>query len=226
MISANDTIRLTSETDPPAWLRRQGWRIGRVLRWPYNKRRFRLFGSRSRVDFPSYVVGGRGIEIAEHVQICRDARLEAHFVGSGACRIRIGRNTRIAPHVHIGAAELVEIGADCGIGSFTWITDHDHDTDDPTNCVVANKRVVVAPTVLEDGVYVGERVAILRGVRIGRGSVIGTNSVVTRDVPPFSVAAGSPARVIRSFDAESRTWRRVGTGVTNGYLVYDVAMDV
>jgi lipopolysaccharide O-acetyltransferase len=117
---------------------------------------------------------------------------------------------RIANHVHIGAAQRVEIGANCGIGAFTWITDHDHDIRNPLESVVENHRILIAPTVLEDGVYVGERVAILRGVRIGRGSVIGTNSVVTSDIPPYCVAVGAPARVIRQFDVESQTWRAVG----------------
>jgi lipopolysaccharide O-acetyltransferase len=70
-------------------------------------------------------------------------------------------------------------------------------------------RVVISPTVIEDGVYIGERVAVLRGVRIGRGSVIGTNSVVTRDIPPYSIAVGAPARVIRSFDVETGVWKSV-----------------
>jgi lipopolysaccharide O-acetyltransferase len=171
--------------------------------------RFRAFGSGARVDFPAFVIGARAIEIGDRALIGRGARLEAHFVREGETRIRIGARTRIAPHVHIGAAGLVEIGAECGIGSYTWITDHDHDTSDPRNSVVAHKRICISPTVIEDGVYIGERVAVLRGVRIGRGSVIGTNSVVLRDVPPYSIAAGVPARVIKRFDPESGAWIHV-----------------
>ena len=206
MISHKDSVRHISDTDQPSWIRRQSRRLGRLLRWPYNRLRFRAFGRRARIDYPSYVVGGAGIEIGAGVLIGRHARLEAHFVGEGTCRLRIGDNTRIAPYVHIGAAHSVEIGANCGIGSYSWITDHDHDTNDPVNCVVTNRRVVVAPTVLEDGVYIGERVAILRGVRIGAGSVVGTNSVVTRDVPPLSVVVGCPARIIRRLDLALGKW--------------------
>ena len=81
---------------------------------------------------------------------------------------------------------------------------------------MTNRRVRVAPTVLEEGVYVGERVAILRGVRIGRGSVIGTNSVVTKDVPEYCVAVGVPARVVSRFDVESSTWCRVAANRLEG----------
>ena len=210
MRSSPDIILSYAEIDTRSWWNRQWGRIGRLVRLPLNKWRFRVFGEKSRIDFPSFVVGGKGIEIGSSVYIRRSVRLEAHFVSGGGTRLKIGDNVRIANHVHIGAAQRVEIGANCGIGAFTWITDHDHDIRNPLESVVENQRILIAPTVLEDGVYVGERVAILRGVRIGRGSVIGTNSVVTSDIPPYCVAVGAPARVIRQFDVESQTWRAVG----------------
>jgi maltose O-acetyltransferase len=54
-----------------------------------------------------------------------------------------------------------------------------------------------APIILEENVWLGARVIVLRGVTIGKGSVIGAGSVVTKDIPPGVLAAGSPARVIR-----------------------------
>ncbi len=206
MFPRKDSIRNLTECDRPRFLWRWWCRLGRLSRWPLHQLRMARFGTRSRIDFPSYIVGGRGIEIGNGVLIGRGARIEAHFISGGSVRIRIGDRTRIAPHVHIGAAERVEIGQECGIGSYSWITDHDHDTSDPTASVVTHRRVVVAPTVIGDHVYIGERVAILRGVTIGAGSIIGTNSVVTRDVPPYSIAVGAPARVIRTFDPQTRLW--------------------
>jgi acetyltransferase-like isoleucine patch superfamily enzyme len=61
-----------------------------------------------------------------------------------------------------------------------------------------------APVEIEDHVFIGTRSIILKGVRIGRKSVIGAGSVVSRDVPPFSLAAGNPARVIRSLAPSAR----------------------
>lgn len=212
MSPREDTIRNVSESGrPPLWYR---WysRIGRLIRAPWHRVRFRAFGRGARLDFPSFVVGARAIEIGAGALISRGARFEAHFTHEGETRIRVGARTRIAPHVHIGAAGLVEIGEECGIGSYTWITDHDHDTSDPRNSVVSHKRVRVSPTIIEDGVYIGERVAILRGVRIGRGSVVGTNSVVVRDIPPYSIAVGAPARVIKRFDLVSGAWISVANG--------------
>jgi lipopolysaccharide O-acetyltransferase len=181
-------------------------RLAKMFRSPWHKCRFRSFGTGSRVDYPAEVIGARAIEIGDRVTIRHSVRLEAHFASEGEIRLRIGDATQIAPYVHIGSAKFVEIGSRCGIGSFTWITDHDHDVSDPAVPVTSHSRVVIAPTVIEDGVYIGERVAVLRGVRIGRGSVIGTNSVVVNDVPPYSVAVGSPARVIRRYDPILGDW--------------------
>lgn len=209
MTRTTSTIREVRGANRASLLRRGCGLLVRLCRAPWNKLRFAKFGRRSRVDFPSFVVGAGSIEIGENVIIWRGVRLEAHFAAPEVVRIRIGDRTRIAPHVHIGAAELVSIGCECGIGSYTWITDHDHDTSDPRSSVVAHKRVIIAPTIIGDRVYIGERVAILRGVRIGEGSTIGTNSVVTSDIPPFSIAVGVPARVIRQFDPATGVWRHV-----------------
>lgn len=202
-----ETLRDTRESGRGSLLRRNWVRAMRLLRAPWHHLRFRQFGARSRIDFPARVVGANVIEIGNGVVIHHNVRLEAHFTLERQTRVRIGDGTHIAPYVHIGGAGLVEIGRECGIGSFSWITDHDHDATDPRRSVVDHMRVVISPTVIEDGVYVGERVAVLRGVRIGRGSVIGTNSVVTHDIPPYSIAVGAPARVIRTFDVQAGVWK-------------------
>ncbi len=54
------------------------------------------------------------------------------------------------------------------------------------------------PVVIEDDVWIGSRVTILPGVTIGRGSVVGAAAVVTKDVPPYSVVAGNPAKVVKT----------------------------
>ncbi len=202
-----ETLRDIRESGRGSFFQRNWVRAVKLLRTPWHRLRFRRFGARSRVDFPSRIVGAEAIEIGSGVVIHHNARIEAHFTHERQTRIRIGDGTRIAPYVHIGGAGLVEIGRECGIGSFSWITDHDHDASDPRFSVVGHKRIVIAPTVIEDGVYIGERVAVLRGVRIGRGSVIGTNSVVTHDIPPYAIAIGAPARVIRTFDADAGVWK-------------------
>jgi acetyltransferase-like isoleucine patch superfamily enzyme len=91
--------------------------------------------------------------------------------------ITIGNGVHIAPHVIIFAANHIFA-----------------DTDIP----IYKQGTEKAPIVIEDDVWVASNVVITAGVRIGRGSVIGAGAVVTKDIPPWSVAVGVPARVIRT----------------------------
>ena len=62
-----------------------------------------------------------------------------------------------------------------------------------------------APVIIEDNVWVGEFAAILKGVTVGKGSIIGSHSVVTKDVPPYSIAVGNPARIVRTITLREST---------------------
>lgn len=102
---------------------------------------------------------------------------------------------------HIGAVHRVEIGRRVLIASRVYICDHSHGgTTAADMSIPPNQRPVVSkgPVIIEDDVWLGEGVCVMPDVRIGRSSIIGANSVVTHDIPPYSVAAGAPARVIRT----------------------------
>lgn len=133
-------------------------------------------------------------------------------------RIRLGAGTDIRPYARIIVGEgEVTIGRGCGINSFTFIAGSDSRLtignhvrigpsvsilannrrfDDPTRLIVEQEQISLGITI-EDDVWVGAGSVILDGVRIGRGTVIGAGSIVTRDIPPMSLAVGNPARVIR-----------------------------
>ena len=97
----------------------------------------------------------------------------------------------------IAATNRIEIGNYVLIGSGCLITDSDAH---PIGLMDRrdNRACKTAPIMIEDDVFIGARSIILKGVRIGRGSVIGAGSVVTTDIEPFVVAAGNPCKVIRS----------------------------
>lgn len=92
--------------------------------------------------------------------------------------------------------ERLEVGRDCMIGPYCYLTDANHGT--VADRSVKAQPMSTAPLILEDEVWLGARVVVLAGVRIGQGAVVGAGSVVTADVPPGVVAAGVPARVLRS----------------------------
>jgi acetyltransferase-like isoleucine patch superfamily enzyme len=116
----------------------------------------------------------------------------------GTARIRIGQGTFLNLGVMIAAAELVEIGDHCMFANGCFITDASHRFDDPATPVPWQGFTSKGPTRVADNVWCGAHVVITSGVTIGERCVIGANSVVTRDLPPFSVAAGAPASVLRT----------------------------
>ena len=99
----------------------------------------------------------------------------------------------------LSAVSSVRLGRDVLLARNVYISDHSHAYEDVTRPVHAQGVSKVLPVVIGDGAWLGQGVVVCPGVSIGRGAVVGAGSVVLQDVPDFSVAVGSPARVVRSF---------------------------
>jgi acetyltransferase-like isoleucine patch superfamily enzyme len=119
----------------------------------------------------------------------------------GKPKIKIGSGTYINRRTMLDATDSLVIGRECAIGPGCYLTDHDHGFAPDTPPLAL--PMLSKPTRLEDRVWLGANVVVLKGVTIGTGSVIGAGSVVTRDVPAGCVAVGNPARVIRTLQAEA-----------------------
>lgn len=123
-------------------------------------------------------------------------------------KVNIEKNARFSTKVSLGDYSGIGVNASihgaCVIGDYVMMGE---------NCTIitrnhAHSRTDIPmmlqgfeeerPVYIEDDVWIGDRVTILPGVRIGKGSIIGAGAIVTRDVPPYSIAAGIPARVIKS----------------------------
>jgi len=115
----------------------------------------------------------------------------------GDARIRIGEGTFLNMGVMVAAHELVEIGDHCMFANGCFVTDGSHRFDDPDKPVPWQGFTSKGPTRVGDNVWCGANVVITSGVTVGERSVIGANSVVTEDIPPFSIAAGVPAKVLK-----------------------------
>lgn len=125
--------------------------------------------------------------------------------------LEIGDRVLINHGCSIGATKLVRIGDRCNIGSQVILMDNSFHDIDPERRDVQPEP---APVVLESNVWLAARVIVLPGVTVGRNSVVGAGSVVTRDVPPNVLAAGIPAKVIRSLGVHEQgagQSRAVGT---------------
>jgi acetyltransferase-like isoleucine patch superfamily enzyme len=131
------------------------------------------------------LVLGRWVHVGAHTAIrCHEGTLT------------VGDKAVIGRHVSVNCYLDVEIGAAALVADHVYVSDFDHnfaDVDRPIKDQgIAKSRVRIGPDV-----WLGTKATVLRGVAIGRGSVIGANSVVTRDVPPYSVAVGAPAHVVK-----------------------------
>ncbi len=115
-------------------------------------------------------------------------------------RVRIGEGTFLNLGVMVSALALVEIGEHCMFANGCFITDADHRFEDRDKPVPWQGFTSKGPTRIGDNVWCGAHVVITSGVSVGARCVIGANSVVTEDVPAFSVAAGAPARVLRRIE--------------------------
>ena len=116
-------------------------------------------------------------------------------------KIIIGRDVRINSTCHIGAINKIVIGDECLLGSHVMIMDHSHGRNKFEELNVhPSKRDLFSKgeIIIGEKCWLCENVVILPGVHIGKCCVIGANSVVTKDVPAYSVVAGNPARVVKN----------------------------
>ena len=132
--------------------------------------------------------------LADQVSLDRGVVLLATGSKSGEPRIQIGTSTYVNRYTMVDASQSIRIGSNCMIGPFCYITDHDHGT--AASTLIQSQELISRPVVIEDDVWIGAHVCILKGVRLGKGSVIGAGSVVTKNVGPCEVVAGVPARVV------------------------------
>jgi acetyltransferase-like isoleucine patch superfamily enzyme len=130
---------------------------------------------------------------------------EPHVWLTGSGRITIGEGTFLNLCVQVAAIEHVEIGAHCMFANGCFVTDANHRFDDPDKPVPWQGFTSKGPTRVGDNVWFGANVVVTSGVTIGDRCVIGANSVVIADLPPYSIAAGVPARVIRTITYEANS---------------------
>jgi maltose O-acetyltransferase len=171
------------------------WNDGRaVLRARWYLRSASTLGARVRVWGAPSIQNAGTLEVGERVRLVSTTATLEIAVGSNGL-LRIGESVFINYGCSIAATKSILIGARCTIGTHVIMMDNDFHRLEPER---RNESPPSAPIVLEENVWLGARVIVLRGVTIGEGSAIGAGSVVASDIPPRAVAAGVPAKVIRS----------------------------
>ena len=108
--------------------------------------------------------------------------------------IKIGKNTTIGYHNFIYASESIIIGDDCLIAPFVYIVDSNHQIN--RNQKINQQPNVTAPIIIGNDVWIASHVTILKGVVIGDGAIIAANSLINKNVEPYTIVGGSPAKII------------------------------
>lgn len=177
------------------------WKLtkSRVL-W---SRRFHALGSRSVVGRCRLVRNPRSVTIGHHTTLSDGwclVDLKPTEAGDWP-KIRIGSYCTILHDFQCNASVSVEIQDYVLIAPRVFITDSDHIVDEAGERTTLCNEFRSAPVVIEHDCWLGVNCVILKGVRVGHHSIVGANAVVTRDVPPGSIVAGVPARVVGRVDA-------------------------
>jgi acetyltransferase-like isoleucine patch superfamily enzyme len=181
----------------------QKWRWYQRHSLPWNRLRIHWEFAR-RGAFVRWPVQGNVLDALREgrLELGEQALLEPDvwITAPGEARVRIGAGAFLNIGVMVAAVDLVEIGAHCMLANNCFVTDGNHRYDDPEAPVPWQGFTSKGPTRIGDNTWMGANVVITSGVTIGERCVIGANSVVTDDVPSFSIAAGAPARVVREIE--------------------------
>jgi lipopolysaccharide O-acetyltransferase len=187
-----------------------------LLRLLTNFIRTKLFYPFARIiHFPFQVKGKKYISFGLGFSAGSYCKIEAYpYLNQGKI-IKFGKNVRINNFSHISGICSIAIGDNVLMASRIYISDLNHgsyngDENDSDPESIFDKRLVTGkPIVIEDNVWLGESVSVLSGVTIGRCSVIGSNSVVTKNIPPYTIAVGTPAKPIKRFDFDNNRWVKI-----------------
>lgn len=173
---------------------------------PYYKILLKKIGHRSKIISPLKIYGHGNISIGNEVIIEYKTWLAAlPQTGAAICNLIIGNGTSIGHFNHIYATSSIIIGENVLTGDKVYITDNLHSYEDINHPISRQPIKQIKEVKIGDGTWLGENVCII-GSSLGKGCVIGANSVVTRDIPDYSVAVGSPARIIKRYDKVSGEW--------------------
>ena len=140
---------------------------------------------------PFCIIQAYEIKIGDFAKIAPCVIIRAQLI-KGAC-FHIGRHSRVFPFCWIEPGEGVYIGDQVGVGAYSLIFTHGAWSD-----FLHNGPVKLGSVTIEDHVYVGWRVFVTPGVNIGRRSIIGANSIVTESIPAHTMAAGYPAKIMKT----------------------------
>lgn len=154
---------------------------------------------------------------ARHIALHNNVSVDANVIlqtiqqpnDTASPKIILEDHVGISPNSLILAAHMVHLEKGVMVGPSCVIVDYDHAYSDVTQLIVDQSLTNIKPIHIKSGVWIGANSTICAGVTIGKNSVVGANSVVTKDIPDFSVALGAPARVVKKYNPKTKQWGKL-----------------
>lgn len=157
---------------------------------------------------PQYISCGKNVVIGDESKLlCWDSYGEEQY--SNLPEIQIGDNFHATRNFTVQCAQKVVFGRDVLVASNVFIIDYNHGLNPLTMSYLENPLIRGGGVFVDDGVWIGNNVIILPNVHIGKKSIIGAGSVVTKDIPEYCIAVGNPAKVVKKFDIKEKKWKQV-----------------
>lgn len=180
----------------------------------FKLRTYFVFPNAKIIRFPIDIRGKKYMKIGKGFTTGFGCRLEA-YPERNQKTLFIGDNFQMNDYVHISAMERIDIGHNVLLASKIFISDLSHGSysgdqnDSHPDSVPKDRKLFARPITIEDNVWLGEFVSVLPGVTIGKGTIVGANSVVSKTLPPYVVAVGTPAKAIKKFNFETNRWDKI-----------------
>lgn len=169
------------------------------------RNQFSYFGKKSYLPVSTKIEFPENIYIGENVTFGRMSWLSANPLTGLGSSLKIGSGSYIGNFAHIYATNDIEIGKDVLLADKVYISDNLHSFENVDVPVINQPIKQLSKVFIGDGSWIGENVCII-GASIGKQSVIGANSVVTKDIPNYCVAVGTPAKIIKRYSFEQKKW--------------------
>jgi lipopolysaccharide O-acetyltransferase len=175
----------------------------------------KIFYKNSRlIRFPFDIRNKSSINLGKGLTTGVGCRIEALPLNKEIV-LQFGSNIQMNDYVHITAMKSITIGNNVLLASKIYISDCSHgsysgnENDSNPTTIPIDRKLFAKPVVIEDNVWIGEFVSVLPGVTIGKGTIVGANSVVSRSLPEYVIAVGIPAIPIKKYNFQHSRWEKL-----------------
>lgn len=174
-------------------------------------RKFAKFGYSSFLYKPLYIdKNKKNVYIGNNVTILNGARIQIFSkCDKDNCNIKIGDGCYLGYNLSILAGADIDIKKGVLMASNVLISSENHSINPESDLYYMDQPLNCGKIIIEEGCWIGQNAIILPNVKIGKKCVIGAGSIVTKDIPDYSVAVGSPARIIKRFNFDTHKWEKV-----------------